>query len=142
MFSRLYGLSIVVFLGLRSPSSRPKMNTKKTPCEIQSVLLFLMCFSFVIMPPSEVKRFCLFRSEGCCLITTPLSVRYVGKKCHLACSLDSGSKLSLVKSAGAGNTSGKYLCALGNELSELCDILVIDLVHFILAEDANILSSV
>ena len=69
-------------------------------------------------------------------------VGYVGKKCHLASSLDRGSKLSLVKSAGAGNTSGEDLSALGDKLSELCDILVIDLVHFILAEDANLLSSV
>ena len=69
-------------------------------------------------------------------------VGYVGKKCHLASSLNRGSKLSLMKSAGAGNTSGEDLSALGDELSELCDILVIDLVHFILAEDANLLSSV
>ena len=47
-----------------------------------------------------------------------------------------------MKSAVTGNTSGEDLSALGDELSELCDILVIDLVHFILAEDANLLSSV
>ena len=69
-------------------------------------------------------------------------VGYVGKKCHLASSLDSSSKLSLVKSASAGNTSGEDLSALGNEFSELCDILVINLVYFVLAEDANFLSSV
>ena len=66
----------------------------------------------------------------------------VGKKCHLACSLDSSSELSLVKSASAGNTSGEDLSALGDELSELCNILVVDLVNLILAEDANLLSSV
>ena len=66
----------------------------------------------------------------------------VGKKCHLASSLDSSSKLSLVKSASAGNTSGEDLSALGDELSELCDILIIDLVYLILTEDANLLSSV
>ena len=69
-------------------------------------------------------------------------VGYVGEKCHLASSLDSCSKLSLVKSTVAGNTSRKDLSALGDELSELCDILVIDLVYLILAEDANLLSSV
>ena len=74
--------------------------------------------------------------------TTEKSVGYVGKKCHLACSLNSGGKLSLMKSAGAGNTSGEDLCSLGNELSELSNILVIDLVYLILAEDANLLSSV
>ena len=47
-----------------------------------------------------------------------------------------------MKSASAGNTSGEDLSALGDEFSELCDILVIDLVHFVLAEDANLLSSV
>ena len=71
-----------------------------------------------------------------------LLVGYVGKKCHLASSLDSCSKLSLVKSTVAGNTSGEDLCSLGNELSELSNILVIDLVYLILAEDANLLSSV
>ena len=70
------------------------------------------------------------------------SVGYVGKKCHLACSLYSDSKLSLVKSAGAGYTSGKYLCTLGDELSELCNVFVINIVYLILAEDANFLSSV
>ena len=47
-----------------------------------------------------------------------------------------------MKSASAGNTSGEDLCSLGNELSELCYILVIDLGYFVLAEDANFLSSV
>jgi len=66
----------------------------------------------------------------------------VGKKRHLTSSLDCNGKLSLVKSAVAGNTSGEDLRSLGNELSELCGILVIDIVHLILAEDANLLSSV
>ena len=69
-------------------------------------------------------------------------VRYVGKKCHLASSLYCSSKLSLVKSAGAGNTSGEDLCSLGNKLSKLCNILVIDLANLVLAEDTNLLSSV
>ena len=47
-----------------------------------------------------------------------------------------------MKSTVAGNTSGEDLSALGNELPELCDILVVDLVYLILAEDANLLSSV
>ena len=69
-------------------------------------------------------------------------VGYVGEKCHLACYLDSGSKLSLVKSTVAGNTSGEDLCSLGNELSELSNILIINIVNLILTEDANLLSSV
>ena len=119
------------------------MNTKKTPCKIQSVLLFLICFPIAIRSSSESKRFCTFGLNSVCLITTYTKlVGYVGEKCHLASSLDSSSKLSLVKSASAGNTSGEDLSALGDELSELCDILVINLVGIVLAEDANLLSSV
>jgi len=66
----------------------------------------------------------------------------VGEKCHLTSSLDCNSKLSLMKSAGAGNTSGEDFSSLGNELSELSRILVINIVHFVLAEDTNLLSSV
>ena len=70
------------------------------------------------------------------------SVGNVGKKSHLTRSLDRGGKLSLVKSTGTGNASGEDLCSLGNELSEFCDILIIDLVYLVLAEDADFLSSV
>ena len=66
----------------------------------------------------------------------------VGQKCHLACSLYSNSKLSLVKSASTANAAGKDLSSLGNELSELSNILVIDLCYLVLAEDANLLLSV
>ena len=47
-----------------------------------------------------------------------------------------------MKSAVARNTSGEDLRSLGNELSELCNILVINVVNLILTEDANLLSSV
>ena len=69
-------------------------------------------------------------------------VGYVGKKCHLASSLDSYSELSLVKSAVAGYTSGEDLSSLRDELSDLSYVLVIDLADLVLAEDANLLSSV
>ena len=46
-----------------------KMNTKKTPCKIQSVLLFLICFPTVIRLSSESKRFCTFGLNSVCLIT-------------------------------------------------------------------------
>ena len=69
-------------------------------------------------------------------------VGHVGKKSHLTCSLNCYGKLSLVKSAGTGYASGENLCSLGNKLSELCNILVIDFVYLVLAEDANFLSSV
>ena len=47
-----------------------------------------------------------------------------------------------MKSAVTGNTSGENLCSLGDELSKLSYILVIDLAYLILAEDTNLLSSV
>ena len=73
---------------------------------------------------------------------SPRLVGHVGKKSHLSCSLDCYGKLSLVKSAGTGYASGENLCSLGNKLSELCNILVVDSVYLILTEDANLLSSV
>ena len=72
----------------------------------------------------------------------PILVGYVGEKCHLSCSLDSYVELSLMKSASAGYTSGEDLSSLGNELSELSYVLVINSVNLVLAEDANLLSSV
>ena len=72
----------------------------------------------------------------------PKLVGNVGEKCHLASSLDSYGELSLVESAVAANTSGENLSSLRGELSKLSDILVIDLGNLILAEDANLLSSV
>ena len=47
-----------------------------------------------------------------------------------------------MKSASAGNTSRKNLSSLGNELSELSYILVINSANLVLTEDANLLSSV
>ena len=66
----------------------------------------------------------------------------VGKKSHLACSLNSNGKLSLMKRAGTANAAGKDLSSLRNELSKLSYVLVIDTVNLILAEDTNLLSSV
>ena len=47
-----------------------------------------------------------------------------------------------MKSASAGYTSGEDLSSLGDELSELSYVLVINTVNLVLAEDANLLSSV
>ena len=46
-----------------------------------------------------------------------------------------------MESTVAGYTSGENLSSLRGELSKLSDILVIDLGNLILAEDANLLSS-
>ena len=57
--------SVVVF----QASFYLRMNTKKTPCKIQSVLLFLICFLIAIRPSSESKSFCTFGLNSGCLIT-------------------------------------------------------------------------
>ncbi len=69
------------------------------------------------------------------------SVTYIGKKSNDASTLNSGIELTLMLSAGAGNTSGKNLCTLGNELTELCNILIIDCFYLIGTEGANLLLS-
>ena len=115
---------------------------KKTPCNTEC-LIVLTCFSFVIRPSSESKRFCTFgRSIGLSYNKIPKLVGNVGKKSHLTSSLNCNGELSLVKSAVAAYTSGEDLCSLRDELSELCNVLVIDLGYLVLAEDANLLSSV
>ena len=61
-FGRVFHRSSV---GIFRASFYLKMNTKKTPCKIQSVLLFLICFPIAIRPSSESKSFCTFgRSLG------------------------------------------------------------------------------
>lgn len=82
------------------------------------------------------KNGCLF--DGFQIV----SVGYVGKQCHLTRSLDRGGELSLMKSAGAANASRKDLRSFGNEFPKFGNILVIDLVHLVLAEEAYFLSSV
>ena len=143
MFSRLFVLSVGASIGLRSAFSDLKKHTKKdTLCFTECLIVFNVLF-LRIRTSVESKSFCTFGLNSVCLITiTHLLVGYVGEKCHLASSLDSSGKLSLVKSAVAGYTSGKDLRTLGGELSELSDILIIDLGYLILAEDANLLSSV
>ena len=93
-------------------------------------------------PYSREKDFVLFVQNAVVSEQHSLLVGNVGKKCHLASSLDSYSELSLMESAVAGNTSGEDLSSLGNELSELCNILVVDAVYLVLTEDTNLLSSV
>ncbi len=66
------------------------------------------------------------------------SIIYEGEKSCVTSALDSGLKLSLVLSAGAGNTAGKDLAALADELAEAGCILVIDVADVFFAEDANL----
>ena len=101
--------------------------------------LFFLCYKTVV----REQKILYFRSKlGLSYNICFILVGNVGEKCHLASSLNCYGELSLVKSAVAGNTSGEDLCSLGNELSELCNVLVINIRNLILAEDANLLSSV
>lgn len=98
------------------------------------------------MPPAcrlvkgKGNRFhgCLFRRSS----YRSESVGHIRKKCHLTRSLDRGGKLSLVKSTGAADASRKDLGSFGNEFPEFGNILIIDFVHLVLAEEAYFLSSV
>jgi hypothetical protein len=68
-------------------------------------------------------------------------VGYEGQKCNVASALNSGVELALMNCAGTGNSSGKNLTSLADELSQLCAILVINKSNFICAENANLSSS-
>ena len=69
-------------------------------------------------------------------------VQHEGQKSSLTGTLNSGGQLSLVLSAGAGYTAGKNLCVFRDELSELCNVFVVDSNGLFSAEKANFLSSV
>ena len=60
---------------------------------------------------------------------------------HVACSLNSDSKLTLMISAGSGDSSGKDLGALAYALSKSAYVFVIDMVDLISAELADLLVS-
>ena len=67
---RAFGLGLQrAAVGVFWASFYLRMNTKKTPCKIQSVLLFLICFPIAISLSSESKRFCTFGLNSGCLIT-------------------------------------------------------------------------
>jgi hypothetical protein len=66
------------------------------------------------------------------------SIIYERQESCMTCTLDSGLKLTLMLSAGAGNTAGKDLAALADELAKARCILVIDVADVLLAEDANL----
>ena len=101
--------------------------------------LFFLCYKAVV----REQKILYFRFKlGLSYNKIPKLVGNVGKKSHLTSSLNCNGELSLVKSAVAAYTSGENLCSLRDELSELCDILVVDVSNLILAEDTNLLSSV
>ena len=73
--------------------------------------------------------------------TTDILVADEGKQCYVACSLDCISEFSLVLSASTGYAAGENFGTFRNELSESCNIFVVDLFNFFSAENANFLSS-
>ena len=54
--------------------------------------------------------------------------------------LDSDLKLALVLCTSTGNSAGKDLSSLADELLKLCAVLVIDIINLVLTEDANLFS--
>ena len=64
----------------------------------------------------------------------------VGQQSNDSCTLDSVSELSLMLSAGTGDSSGKNLCAFGDILSQSAGILVINRFDLFCAELADLSS--
>ena len=118
-----------------------KENTKRHPENTECLSAFNV-FSLAISPRLRLRDMDFSSVTRLSYNKFFQLVGNVGKKSHLTSSLNCNGKLSLVKSAVAAYTSGEDLCSLGNELSELCNVLVIDLSNLVLAEDANLLSSV
>lgn len=69
------------------------------------------------------------------------SVADVRNESDLTCTLDSGRQLTLMLCAYARYTAGKYLRPLGNELLELCCVLIVDEINLVGAELADLLAS-
>ena len=67
--------------------------------------LFFLCYKAVV----REQKILYFRSKlGLSYNIRHVLVGYVGKKCHLTSSLDSGGELSLVKSTSSGNSSFEF----------------------------------
>ena len=62
----------------------------------------------------------------------------VGEQSHNSRTLDSLSEKSLVLCANAAHTSGNDLALFGDELTQFCNVLVIDLGSLVYAEGANL----
>src|SRR5438094_3016690 len=69
------------------------------------------------------------------LLTT---FRDVGKQCHLARAFDRDRDLTLMAAARARNPAGADLAPLGDVPAQLVDVLVVDLVDLVLAEEAGL----
>ena len=69
------------------------------------------------------------------------SVADIRQESHLTCALNGDRQLTLMQCAGARHAAGQDLRTLGNELTQLCGILVIDHSDLVRAENADLLSS-
>lgn len=88
----------------------------------------------------HTSAYCSLLVLICCIYLCS-SVSDIGKKSNYTCALYCGSKFTLMLCTGTGHTSGKNFSALGNELPELCHILIIDKIDFICTESTNFLLS-
>lgn len=66
-------------------------------------------------------------------------VCFVREQSHNSCSLNSNSKRSLMFCANTAHTTGKDFALLGDEATELCNVLVVYVVNVIYAERAHFL---
>src|SRR3954471_17163524 len=62
----------------------------------------------------------------------------VGQQLHLAAVLDGDRDVALVLRAVARHAPGADLAAVGDELAQQTDVLVVDVVDALLAEDADL----
>ncbi len=95
------------------------------------------------------RAFFVYKAENMHDANSPLliflipcsSVSDIGKKSNYTSTLDCGRKLALMLCTSTGHTSGKNLSTLGYKLSELCYILIVNIIDFICTESANFLLS-
>ena len=83
------------------------------------------------------KRRSYDRPSSCALIGRRL-VCLEREKRRNACALDGNCKLALVLCAGARHSAGEDLAALGNVLSQLVCVFIVDFGRLFLAEEADL----
>src|SRR5439155_9198737 len=71
-------------------------------------------------------------------MTSIVLTRHVRQQRHLACALDRDRDLALVPAARAGDPAVADLALLGDVAAQLVDVLVVDLVDLVLAEEAGL----
>lgn len=69
------------------------------------------------------------------------SIADIGQESQMSCTLDGGGQLTLMPGAGAGNTAGNNLSAVGKISAQAEGILIIDILNLINAESADFLSA-